>query len=832
MNTHQTRAEDSHRWDVLWEGREAERWAEDAAGFGRWSIDLINESVVWSRGLANLFGRAELAERAIDLEQHIACYHPDERTPARWAIRKGGGGAATGVGEFTRHSRILRPDGEVRDVVLHGRTMHDAHGTAVGVCGITLDVTPLIRSERGLRASEFLLRNTLENLDQGIIQFGPDGRVRVFNQRAGTLLDLPEPVLCEGAEFEALHGILVTRGDFDSLSASTRAELERRRQARLPHGLEITRADRTLEIRYTPLANGGTICTFLDISARRAAEATVRESERRFRLIAENVNDVIVLGDLSMHRRYVSPNVRSQLGYATEQFLEEWVTDRIHPDDRHVFAEHWSRLCGEHDTCSICCCRLQHAEGHYLWIEFSVRLVRDPDNGRATGYVAALRDVSARKAAEEQVQHMALHDGLTGLPNRILFHDRLDRAIVHAEHSSRAFAVLACDLDRFKAVNDSFGHPAGDVLLRVVAERMQAVLRPYDTVARLGGDEFAILLTDLDEPGAAARLAEDLIAAVGVPVDLDGQTVEVGVSIGLAVASGEIANADELFKRADIALYEAKAAGRSTYRVFCPNTGAKVASRSQLGLDMKEAIRHGDFRLVYQPVVDTATGAVKSFEALMRWRHPQRGEISPGEFIPLAEENGLIVPLGKWALEEACREAMHWPCRIRIGVNVSPVQLRQHGLEATVLSALAVSGLPANRLKLEVTESVLMEDAEEVIARLHRLRALGVRIALDDFGTGYSSLSYLRRFPFDKIKIDRAFIRDIADPDAAAIVRAVVGIGERLGMGIVAEGVETAEQLELVRREGCGEVQGFLFSRPLPAPEARIYAKGPKARVA
>ncbi|MCJ2120047.1 EAL domain-containing protein [Methylobacterium sp. J-001] len=563
-----------------------------------------------------------------------------------------------------------------------------------------------------------------------------------------------------------------------------------------------------------------------------AAYAALRESEHRYRLLAENANDVIVLGDLDMRRLYISPAVRTVLGYEPEELIGTTPAAFGHPDDAHVFADLRAKVLMESDGRFVACGRHRHKAGHYVWIEASVRSARDPQTGHPVGYVAALRDVTARREAEEQVRHMALHDALTGLPNRTLFRDRLDQAIARVAHTANSFAVLVCDLDRFKAINDSFGHPAGDALLQVVAARMRAVLRPYDTVARLGGDEFAIVLSYLDKPCSASCLADDLIAAVSEPIDLDGHVVEVGVSIGFTIASAQDASADELFNRADIALYEAKAAGRNIYREFCPDAGARITTRGQLGLDMKEALRRGEFRLVYQPVVKAATGAVMSFEALMRWRHPERGEISPGEFIPLAEENGLIVPLGTWALQEACHEAMNWPPHVRVGVNVSPVQLRQEGLEAAVMTALAVSGLPATRLKLEVTESVLIQDTDEVLDRLLRLRALGVRIALDDFGTGYSSLSYLRRFPFDKIKIDRAFIRDIAHSDAAAIVRAVVGIGERLGMGIVAEGVETMEQLELVRREGCGEVQGFLFSRPLPPREARLYAEGGQVRAA
>ncbi|TXM94905.1 EAL domain-containing protein [Methylobacterium sp. WL30] len=562
-----------------------------------------------------------------------------------------------------------------------------------------------------------------------------------------------------------------------------------------------------------------------------------RETERRqvantrIRLLADNATDILVIGDLDLRPDYISPAVQTILGYEPEDLLGRGMIDIIHPEDRMIVAAHWVQTkAGENPgPCSV---RHLHKDGQFVWMEASVSFVTDPKNGRATGAIVTLRDVTIRRKAEEQMRHMALHDALTGLPNRTLLHDRLNQAIAYADRTQSTFAVMACDLDRFKAINDSLGHPAGDALLRVVAERMQAVLRSYDTVARLGGDEFAIVLPHLAEPCSANAIANRLIAAVSEPIDLDGHKVEIGVSIGFTVCTGGDVGADELFKRADIALYEAKAAGRSTSREFCAEAGARIATHGQLGLDMKEAIRRGEFRLVYQPVVQADTGTVVAFEALMRWRHPVRGEISPAVFIPVAEETGLIVPLGVWALQEACREAMHWPAHVRVAVNVSAVQLRREGLETAVLAALAASGLSPNRLKLEVTESVLMQDADAALACLHRLRGLGVLIALDDFGTGYSSLSYLRRFPFDRLKIDRAFIRDIADPDAAAIVRAVVSLGERLGMGIVAEGVETAEQLDLVRQEGCHEVQGFLFSRPLPADEALAYLQLPSALVA
>ncbi|MCC0807216.1 EAL domain-containing protein [Methylobacterium sp. W2] len=680
------------------------------------------------------------------------------------------------------------------------------------------------RARYQVEDSDSLLQTTLESMDQGLLMTDADDRVRVSNRRVASLMGVPETLLYDGAPFAAVRAYQAAQGEFADLPDDLRGFLEKGCPRTENSDYERMRPDGTvLQVCTRPSPRGGVVRTFTDVTQRRTAECALRASESRYRILAENANDIIVMGDLSMRRHYVSPAVRSVLGYEPEELLATTAAEFCHPDDAQAFTDLWTQVKTQAEGRFITCLRHRHKAGHYAWIEASIRVVRDePDPGRVI-YVAALRDVTARREAEAQVRHMALHDALTGLPNRTLFRDRLEQAITHARRARTCFAVLACDLDRFKAVNDSLGHPAGDALLRVVAERMRAVLRPYDTLARFGGDEFAIVLTYLDAVVDVGDLADRLIAAVSEPVDLDGQSVEVGISIGMTVATERDRDPDELFKRADIALYEAKAAGRNTYREFEPNAGARIATRGQLALDMKEALRAHEFHLVYQPVIDAGTGAVVSFEALMRWRHPTQGEVAPGAFIPVAEEMGLIVPLGAWALHEACREATSWPAHIRVAVNVSVVQLRRAGFEATVMAALAGSGLPAARLKLEVTESVLMQDAEVVIASLHRLRAIGVLIALDDFGTGYSSLSYLRRFPFDKIKIDRAFIRDIADPDAAAIVRAVVSIGERLGMGIVAEGVETVEQLDLVRQEGCTQVQGFLFSPPLPPDAARRY---------
>jgi diguanylate cyclase (GGDEF)-like protein len=437
------------------------------------------------------------------------------------------------------------------------------------------------------------------------------------------------------------------------------------------------------------------------------------------------------------------------------------------------------------------------------------------------GWVATHEDITERRRSEAKIAYMARHDGLTDLPNRVLFHEQLNAALTAAMPAER-LAVFCLDIDRFKGVNDTLGHPVGDVLLRSAADRLRACLRDIDAVARLGGDEFAIVQRGAAQPEAATALAARLIDAISVPYDLDGHQVVVGLSIGIAIAPDDGADPHQLLKNADMALYRAKADGRGRYRFFEPAMDARMQARRRLELDLRKAIVASEFELFYQPLVDIHSERVRGLEALIRWRHPECGMISPAEFIPLAEETGLIVPIGEWVLRQACQDAAGWPEDVKVAVNLSPIQFKSSDLLAAVTGALARSRLSASRLELEITESVLLHDNETTLAMLHQLRDLGVKIFMDDFGTGYSSLGYLRKFPFDKIKIDRSFIRDMSDrDDSLAIVRAVTAMGASLGMTTTAEGVETLEQLERLRKEGCSEVQGYFFSPPRPAAEIR-----------
>jgi diguanylate cyclase (GGDEF)-like protein len=437
------------------------------------------------------------------------------------------------------------------------------------------------------------------------------------------------------------------------------------------------------------------------------------------------------------------------------------------------------------------------------------------------GWVTTLEDFTERRRSDERIAHLAHYDALTDLPNRVLFRDQLERELKKIGRNGQ-LAVLYIDIDEFKSVNDSLGHPIGDELLKAVASRLRGCVRETGFVARLGGDEFAVVQTAVDNPADVMDLVIRIYEAIRVPYQCLGHQLVTDASIGIALAPQDGTDLDQLLKNADLAMYGAKADGRRTYRFFERAMDARVRARRALELDLRQAIANGEFSIQYQPVVDLRSNAVSGCEALLRWRHPQRGMVSPAEFIPVAEEIGLISQLGEWVLSSACVEAASWPDHIRLAVNVSPVQFRNHTLALHVASALASSGLAASRLELEITEAVLIRDDEAALAILHQLRAVGVRIALDDFGTGYSSLSYLQRFPFDKIKIDRCFISELAEPGgSSSIVQAVVNIASARNMTTTAEGVETEAQKELLRTLGCTEMQGYLFSAAKPAAEVR-----------
>ncbi|MCS3448734.1 MULTISPECIES: putative bifunctional diguanylate cyclase/phosphodiesterase [Bradyrhizobium] len=437
------------------------------------------------------------------------------------------------------------------------------------------------------------------------------------------------------------------------------------------------------------------------------------------------------------------------------------------------------------------------------------------------GWVATIQDITERTRTENKIAHMAHYDALTDLPNRVLFRERLERAL-RAIRPDQQLAVMYIDIDEFKAVNDALGHQIGDELLRAIADRLRTCVGDTDVAARLGGDEFAVIQTVVRDQTETMQLLAAIYQAIRRPIDCSGHLITTDASIGIAVAPADGLDIDQLLRNADLALYGAKSDGRRTYRFFETGMDARAKARRSLELELRQAIADGSFELHYQPLLHLEEGQVSCCEALVRWRHPERGTISPADFIPIAEDTGLINDLGHWVLNTACREAMNWPEHVHVAVNVSPIQFKSQTLALNVAAALSATGLAPSRLELEITEAVLIRDDEAALDILHQLRELGVRIALDDFGTGYSSLSYLQRFPFDKIKIDRAFIKDLAGTGASStIVQAVVNIAAASDMTTTAEGVETEQQRNLLRILGCTEMQGYLFSRPVSSAEIR-----------
>jgi diguanylate cyclase (GGDEF)-like protein len=461
--------------------------------------------------------------------------------------------------------------------------------------------------------------------------------------------------------------------------------------------------------------------------------------------------------------------------------------------------------------------------GDGRWWSLTGRPVVD-ESGAFRGFRGVGSDVTETKRAEDSVERMANYDSVTGLPNRNYMNQRLAVAIEGAASEDLRFAVISLDLDRFKQVNDTLGHQTGDHLLRAVADRIRGALQEGDAVARFGGDEFIILQNNLPAPAeaGAASLAQKLVSRIGAPYEIDGQRVLVGASVGIAVSHRDGDSASELLRNSDLALYRAKAEGKGRYQFFEPEMDAEMQARRHLELDLRDALERGELTVNFQPLVETASGAVRACEALVRWSHPTRGAIAPSDFIPIAEETGLIMPLGEFVLRTACAEAATWSRNISVAVNLSAAQFRGGDLAGLVKSILAETGLAPERLDLEITESMLIDDKETVLATLGKIRAHGVSISLDDFGTGYSSLAYLSSFPFDKIKIDRSFVKDVARrPDSAAIIRAITGLASTLGICTTAEGVESVEELDWLRAHGCGEVQGYLFSAAVPAAEFR-----------
>jgi diguanylate cyclase (GGDEF)-like protein/PAS domain S-box-containing protein len=567
------------------------------------------------------------------------------------------------------------------------------------------------------------------------------------------------------------------------------------------------------------------ILIFTTIVLRHARQATetIEASELRFRDVADASSDWIWETDAGLRLSFLSDRFAITTGISPKLVLGQPLDDLMHSAES---VERWERHqqdLAERRPFRNLLCLCEDDRGRARTLRVAGKPIAD-DKGQHGGYRGTATDITAEIEAERRAQYLALHDPLTELPNRERFGERLEEAVATVSRRGEVAAVICLDLDRFKDVNDTLGHAAGDQLIKGCAERLQACVRETDTVARIGGDEFAIVQVGMEQPDGAQKLCRRVLKTLATPFDLEGHEVLVTASIGIALIPLDGSIPGRLMQNADIALYRAKEEGRNTFRFFEAGMDARLQARKALERDLRLALARDELELYYQPKVELGEDRLSGVEALVRWNHPERGLVPPGEFIGVAEETGLIVALGEWVLRTACAQARAWP-ELQMSVNLSPVQFKQPNLVEIVRGALRESGITPRQLELEITEGVLLQNTDNAMTTLRQLKDLGVRIAMDDFGTGYSSLSYLHKFPFDKIKIDRSFVSALETrTDADAIVRAVVGLGHSLGMTTCAEGVETGAQLTFLKHEGCDEVQGYYFGRPMLACDfQRMY---------
>jgi len=665
----------------------------------------------------------------------------------------------------------------------------------------------------------------VRNISEGLCMFDAESKLVICNERYASIYGLPSELTKPGAahasivEYRLEHGMQPVGTESFLLRHE---ELLREGAAgvitvRLGNG-------RVISIRHQPIADGGWVATHHDITEEITRAKEIQLQSLRFETALDNMRQGLCMFDrdkrlIVSNRRYaemygISPD-KVKPGMSVYEILRQrFDAGNVPVEGMNVFVEKRLSIVTENEPCTF---DVAMSDGRVISI-----LHQPFDNGC---WVATHEDMTEQRRHQARIRHLAGHDALTDLPNRNSFRACLEE-VKSRTRNGETVGVLYIDLDYFKGVNDTLGHAAGDAVLKKVSRELADCLREGDVVARLGGDEFAILAGRLDKAEDAAGLAERIVRKVAEPHDINGHRVLIGASIGIAVAPIDGADGESLMRRADLAMYRAKGEGRGTYHFYEEGLDTALQERRNTEAALRNALLEGEFRLEFQPLVNLVDNRVCAFEALLRWQHPERGLLAPGAFMPAAEESGLIAPIGEWVLREACALASTWPDHIGVAVNLSPIQFRKNRkLVEQVKSALSAAALPPGRLELEITESVLLADDESAVLVLRELKKLGVRIALDDFGTGYSSLSYLRRFPFDKIKIDRTFVQESSEnADSLAIVKAVIALGRSLGMATVAEGVETEAQLDIVSEQGCTEVQGYLFSVPLPAQAASEFA--------
>ena len=796
---------------------EAQRFGK----IGSWERDLTSGDIWWSAGMYSLYnvGPKNVPH---NLAEVLPLIHPEDQDRFLTATESRLEPGERGAIEF----RTFDPEGQTRHVLHQWHRVFDDRGSPLKLVGTTQDISERVKSDAALREQLDMLNTLIENVPGGVTLFDRDLRLRFHNRQFQILLDFPDDLFKEDAPgFETFVRYNAWRGEYGPGDPEAIvAEHMKRAAEPTAHVFERDRPDGTsIEIRGAPLQGGGLVTIYTDITARKQAEQRQLLSEK---IIATSPTAILIT-DPRNRIVFVNPAFTAITGFSfadvAGQDPKALASGR---HDKAFYAELWQSLSRDDHWSGEIWDRRKDGSIYPKWL--SVYTLRNAA-GRLTNYVAMFTDITERKQAEQRIHHLAHHDPLTGLANRMALEIKLDQAIADALRNGRKVALLFIDLDRFKMVNDSLGHAIGDLMLMEIAGRLTERLRGSDIVARLGGDEFVVVLPELPDVQHAALVAQTLLEDLARPIKTPVAELHTSGSVGIAIYPDDGHSVEALMQSADTAMYEAKSAGRNAFRFFTRGMTDSANQRLQTENDLRSALIKEQFELHYQPQVAPLDGRIVGVEALLRWKHPVNGMVGPDRFVPIAEETGLIVDIGAWVLREGCRQARVWidaGFAIRMSINLSARQLRSENLLPLIEKTLTEHQLPTHALELEITESALMEQPEQAVTILKAIKALGVALALDDFGTGYSSLAYLKRFPIDRLKIDRSFVRDIeTDPNDRAIALSTIALAHSLGLQVTAEGVEEIAQRDFLRQHGCNDAQGWYYSKAVPADVAEALLR-------